>query len=186
VRKFTRGLGALMDYAKFRRLIAEGEKATVDFKIECGAFTSPGIAEKAELAKDIISMCNNGNVKSYILVGVSDDGKGFRSVANKKLTDDNLQDFCKTTITPPPKVFLRRVRWPKALPCHRGIEFVIIEIGPNRRSAFCFAREMINYSEKYCFKRNEVWIRRGATSDLPTPLEIARLVQGKPIHEEHD
>jgi hypothetical protein len=175
-----------MDYSKFKQLIGAGEKETVDFKIECSAFASNALAPKAELAKDIIAMCNNGTKKSYILIGVSDDRGKFKSVANKKLTDDNLQSFCKSTIAPPPKVSLRRVTWKKALGSHKGIEFVIIEIGPNRCTAYSFAREMIDYSAKVCFKRHEVWIRRGSTSDLATPEEVSRLVQGRPAHQDVD
>jgi hypothetical protein len=48
-----------MDYNQFNRLISQGEKATVDFKIECHAFASNQLkASNAELAKDIIAMCN--------------------------------------------------------------------------------------------------------------------------------
>src|SRR6516164_1679346 len=118
-----------MDYAKFKHLISIKETSTCDFKIDCGAFASRHIGANAELAKDIIAMCNNGS-RSYILVGISDDGQDFKSVANAKLTDDNLQTFCKTTIMPSPKVSLCRVIWPNPLKAHKGIEFVIIEVGP--------------------------------------------------------
>ena len=69
-----------MEYSLFTRLIAEGEKANVDFKIRCDAFLAPIIAPKSELAKDICAMANNGNKTSYILIGVSDDGKNLESV----------------------------------------------------------------------------------------------------------
>jgi predicted HTH transcriptional regulator len=174
-----------MDYDRFKRLIREGEKRHVDFKIECHAFAG-NEAAKAELVKDIIAMCNNGYMKSYLLVGVSDDGKSFKSVANKKLTDDNLQHLCRNLINPPPKVVLYRIAWSKPLSKHSGIEFVIIEIGPHQRRAFCFARDMIDYNKRFCHRQNEVWIRQERTSALATPDEILRLVQGKPFHDDHD
>jgi predicted HTH transcriptional regulator len=69
-----------MDYTKFRRLVKGLEKQTVDSKIECHAYNTKVQSPNAELAKDICAMANNGNVSSYILVGVSDDGRKFLSV----------------------------------------------------------------------------------------------------------
>lgn len=169
-----------MRYSKFQQLVKDGEKANVDFKIKCEAFLSRKTAPKAELAKDICAMANNGNVASYILVGVSDDGKSFVSVSNPKLTDDNLQSFCKTAIFPPPRIKVHRECWKQASPAHAGKEFVIIQVGPQARQAFHLARDFINYREGVCYRRNEVWIRRVATSDLATPEEIARLTKGQP------
>jgi predicted HTH transcriptional regulator len=73
----------------------------VDFKLQCSAFLGREKGERAELAKDICAMADNGNVAKHIIIGVSDDGKSFESVANPQLTDDNLQSFCKTALFPP-------------------------------------------------------------------------------------
>lgn len=168
-----------MDYSEFKQLIKEGEKTSVDFKIESHAFTSKSQVSNAELAKDICAMANNGNVSSYIVVGVSDNGKKLQSVKNINLTDDNVQSFCKTAIFPPPKVKVYRKKWIKeALPAHKGKDFVMVQIGPQQRQAFRLAKDFIDYTEKLCFRRNEVWIRRGSTSDIATPEEIAKLVEG--------
>jgi hypothetical protein len=169
----------MMDYSKFRQLVKDGEKPTVDFKIDCDAFNSKLKAPNAELAKDICAMANNGNVSSYIIVGVSDDGRSFLSVKNTKLTDDNLQSFCKTAIFPPPKIKVLPTKWIKGTSLnHNGKEFVIIQIGPQRHQVFRLAKDFIEYKEKLCYRRNEVWIRRGSTSDLATPEEIAKIVEG--------
>ena len=149
-------------------------------KIRCDAFVSRKLAPKAELAKDICAMANNGNVASYIVIGVSDDGQSFQSVSNPKLTEENLQSFCKTAVFPPPKVKVHRQSWLKAAPAHRAKEFVIIQIGPHARQAFRLSRDFISHQERICYRRNEVWIRRGPTSDLATPEEITRLVKGQP------
>lgn len=169
-----------MKYSKFQQLVKGKEKANVDFKLRCDAFLSRRLAPKAELARDICAMANNGNVASYILVGVSDDGQSFESVSNAKLTDDHLQSFCKAAIFPPPKIRVHREQWTQASSAHAGKDFVIIQVGPNARQAFRLATDFIAYREKMCYRRNEVWIRRGATSDLATPEEIARLVKGQP------
>jgi predicted HTH transcriptional regulator len=166
---------ASLDYQRFRTLLQEGEKAHVDFKIRCDAFATPNIGVRGELAKDICAMANNGNRASFIIIGVSDDATCFRSVDNNKLTDDNLQDFCKKALYPPPTVRLHWRNWKHALPAHRDKDFVVIQIGPNKRQAFRLAQDFVEYSQKACYRRNEVWIRRNATSDLATPEEIVRL-----------
>ncbi len=171
-----------MQYAKFRNLLAAGETDHTDFKIRCDAFADSTDSSRGELAKDICAMANNGNRASYIVVGVSNDRKAFRSVDNEKLTDDHLQDFVKRAIYPPPKTIVHRVTWKRALPKHAGKMFVIIQVGPNRRQAFRLAQDFIDYKERVSYRRNEVWIRRNATSDLATPEEIARLVSGKSPH----
>lgn len=169
-----------MEYLKFKQLVKGGEKDNVDFKIECNSFLSRTLGPKAELAKDICGMANNGNVASYIFIGVSDDGKSFKSVSNPKLTDDNLQRFCRGAIFPAPKVKLYRKQWAQASPAHAGKLFVIIQVGPHARQAFHLARDYIDYANKVCYRRNEVWIRRGRTSDLASPVEVAYLVRGLP------
>jgi len=169
-----------MEYQLFRRLLDEGEKEHVDFKIACDAFKDSTVSSRSELAKDICAMANNGGKRaSYIVIGVNDNIADFRSVDNDKLTDDQLQDFCKKAIYPPPRVKVHKENWRRALRPHRGKEFVIIQIGPHRRQAFRLAQDFICYRERVCHRRNEVWIRRGATSDLATPEEIGRLVSGQ-------
>ena len=123
-------------------------------------------------------MANNGNIASHIIIGVSNDRKNFKSVQNPKLTDDNLQDFCKQAITPPPKVKLYRYKYSSANAPYRDKEFIFIQVGPQARQAFRLSQDFIDYERHICYIRNEVWIRRGATSDLATPEEIARMVAG--------
>jgi hypothetical protein len=172
-----------MQYKRFKELLKGGEKANVDFKIRCDAFNSKLKQPNAELAKDICAMANNGNVASYIIVGVSDDGKGFESVSNGKLTEENVQTFCKTAIAPAPRVRVHDECWPKATGKQKGKRFVIIQVGPNARGAFRLAKDFIARKERIGYRRNEVWIRRGSTSDLASPEEIARLVKGSPPEE---
>lgn len=170
-----------MNYAKFKRLVSASENARVDFKIDCQAFASKHMTPKAELAKDICAMANNGNVSSYLIIGVSDDHLKFTSVRNSKLTDDNLQAFIKRAIFPPPKITLFRRKWQSADAKHRNKQFVVIQIGPQARKVFRLAQDFVSRSENVCHRRNEVWIRRGATSDLATPEETSLLVRGPPL-----
>ena len=103
-----------MNYKRFKELVRGKEKRTVDFKLESYVFKIKSLKLKGELAKDICAMANNGNVASYIIFGVSDDGLSFKSVNNEKLTDNNIQTFCKKAISPIPKVKLNRECWKNA------------------------------------------------------------------------
>ena len=171
-----------MRYADFQRLVALGETAFVDFKIECHAFAKGPNSEKAraELAKDICAMANNGSHASYLLIGVSNDGRNLKSVTNQNLTDDNLQTFCKEAIDPPPKVKVQSFETAQSEEA-KARRLIAIQIGPNPRHAYRLNRNFIDLVNndpqlRFCFHRNEVWIRRGATSDLAAPEEIVRLM----------
>jgi hypothetical protein len=173
-----------MEYARFRQLLKAKEGTNLDFKLACDAFLSKRAGAKAELAKDVCAMANNGWRASYIVVGVSDDGKHFESVCNPKLTEENVQAFCKGAVFPPPRIRVFRPLWITASPQHKGKRFVIIQVGPQARQCFRLARDFVSYKERVCYRRNEVWIRRGSTSDLATPEEIARLLKGQPAEQE--
>jgi hypothetical protein len=169
-----------MIYKKFCEIISQGEKRNIDFKIKLDVFSEKSVALRGELAKDICAMANNGNILSYIIVGVSDDGKQFRSNTNSQLTDDNLQDFCKNSIFPPPKVSLELIGWKKCKDIHKEKTFAILKIGPNRKQAYRLSRDFVNYGERVCYRKNEVWIRRNSVSDLATPEEIIQLASPSP------
>ncbi len=174
-----------MQEDKFKRILRVGESRCIDFKINCQALQRRNLGANAELAKDICAMANNGNVLSHIIIGVSDDGKSFCSVKNPGLTDDNLQDFTKRAITPPPRVKLLKRKYTNTNRRYKGKQLVIVKVGPQARQAFRLNRDFIDYKQKTCYRKNEVWLRRGATSDLATPEEIARLVSGDtPFKEE--
>lgn len=166
----------------FKALVKGGEKENVDFKLRCELFQADGLAPRAEFAKDICAMANNGPVASYLLIGVADSGKSFLTVSNNRLIDDNIQTFCKEAVYPPPRIELIRKSWRHDRLPFSGIEFVIIKIGPHPRQPFRLNRDFVSYKEKICYRRNEVWIRRGATSDLATPEEIGRLLKGQSHH----
>ena len=171
-----------ISYKKFLELINGGESYRVDFKIKCDAFASSTLAPKAELIKDICALSNNGNVTSFLIIGVSDDRQTFNSVKNKNLKDETIQDYCKRNIYPPPKLQIFLKKWSIGLTNIRDKEFFIIQIGPHKKQAFRFLLDIIDYRENICFRRNEVWIRRGTTSDIATPEEVSKLVAGESIH----
>ena len=165
---------SIITYRKFAELVhPDGESVNIDYKIECNAFNSDKKAN-AELVKDIIALANNGKKKSYLIIGVSNDGKGFKSVINDKLTDDNLQRLCVDYIFPVPNLQLQRKTFSEI----SGIEFVIIQIGPNAQQCFRFAKDMVG--DGFEFRKSHVWVRHGATSDPASPEEIKRMLEGHP------
>jgi len=173
-----------MRLSQFRTLIANGENRFVDFKIICNALSGDSRAN-TELVKDIAAMSNNGYRNSYIIIGVSDDRRTCRSVQEKGLldpkADDNLQRLCRDSIFPVPSVKLNEICY-KGHGISRNIEgkkFVVIKIGPHPRRCFRVTRDLIDYKNHICVRKNDVWIRRNATSDTATPEEIAALVTGK-------
>jgi Schlafen, AlbA_2 len=171
-----------VNYDTFLRLVRGGEKTTVDFKIECGAFqTGNPLKTKAnaELLKDICAMANNGNIASYILIGVSDNGKGFRSVSNNQLTSDAIQRLVHEYLRPVPWVRVHNCAWRKAQSRLRGKHFVVIQIGPSPRTAYHFDRDFIDWGARICLRRNEVWIRNDTTTDVATPEQVLRLLKEK-------
>lgn len=171
-----------MNYKEFLALLNKGECKNVDYKLTCNAFTKFSDSEKAkaELIKDIIAMSNNGNISSYIIIGVSNNRQKFQSVDNEKLTDDNLQTLCKDNIFPIPRVKLYNYCWENTSNNEiNGVLFKIIKIGPQARNCFRFSKDHIDYNKYYCFKKNEVWLRREAISDLASPEEIKYLLEGK-------
>jgi hypothetical protein len=174
-----------LDYKRFCQLIDQDEETErVDFKIQCDAFNRKRKAN-AELVKDIIALANNGYVSSHLIIGVSDDRKQFKSVDNQKLidgrADDRIQRLCRDNIFPIPKVKLIKLECsaiPRVRPEHRGKTFIIIQVGPQIRQCFRFNTDFIDYKEELSFRKNEVWIRRMATSDIAAPEEIKRLLEG--------
>ncbi len=168
-----------MDARKLQRLNKAGESRTFERKIECNAFQGNRKAN-AELIKDICAMANNGPRESYIVVGISNDGREFRSVRNRNLTDDNLQSLIKNSITPTPATNLKSLR---VLRNGKTYDLGVITIGKNKRQAFRLATDLIDYKQNYAFRRNEVWIRRRGTCDLATPEEIVRLQAGEDLED---
>lgn len=181
-----------MRYAEFQTLIKAGEARHIDRKLECHAFEPrhPDSAKaKAELAKDICAMANNGSQASYLLIGVSDKGGHLKPVTNNELTDDNVQSFCKEAISPPPRVKLHEFLRKNSSGAKE--KFVAVQVGPNPRHAYRLNRDFIDHKnsderKRFFFRRNEVWIRRGATSDLAAPEEIVRLARGDKAFEVED
>lgn len=174
-----------ISYKKFCELLERGENQYIDFKIKSNVLNKSE-RDNAEFLKDIIAFSNNGNKTNFLLIGVSDDKAKFESVDNLMLLDrkasEKIINLCKENIQPIPVIDVFILEWPKSKEIrneHQGKKFVVIKIGPQRRQCFRFSKDYINYKEGYAYRRNQVWVRRGSTSDLATPEEIKLLIEGK-------
>lgn len=167
-----------MTFQEFKKIIAKGETASVDFKLSCNAFDK-GCGDhekaKAELVKNICAMANNGPTVSYLIVGVSDDRKQFQSVLNTKLISANIQTLIRDSIHPHPRVKVSERYWSKAPQPLGQKRFIIIQIGPNAKDAYRFNRDYVQSGSGYNFRKNQVWVRNQDTSDIATPEQIVRL-----------
>lgn len=167
----------MLSYRKFCELIKQGETATVEFKQECKAFTGEETAND-ELAKDICALANNGNTLSYLIIGVIDGMRGYRSLENTKISDDALQNLCRDHIFPFPRVKFYTVKWKEISPTIIGV----IEVG--RHSSKTIFR-LVKDGKGGKHRRNNVWIRRNAVCDLASPEEIIAKAAGKPESLSH-
>lgn len=175
-----------MNYDEFKHLVKAGESKNIDFKIQCDAFNShcaDAESAKAELVKDICAMANNRGTVSRLIIGVSNDRQNIKTVTNDKLTDDNLQTLCAEAISPPPTVKLITISLPQEAGENAGKRCVIIQVGPHSGPVYRLNKDFISPHDtdpkkRYHFRRNEVWVRRGATSGLASPEETAKLKEG--------
>lgn len=172
----------------FEKMLQGGETDRVEFKIECLAFQPKcpdAESAKAELARDVCALANNRPGPSFLVIGVADNGQDFKSVTNPELTDENLQAFFREAVSPPPRVKLASVELGPSRGRHAGKRCVVIQIGPHEHQVFRLNRDFISphnspTKTRYHFRRNEVWIRRGATTDLASPEEVVAMSSATP------
>ena len=154
------------------QLLNEEESTTLDFKKEQYPFQGVSHNKKGELLKDIISFANAWRrTDSYILIGV-EEVKGGRSIVHgvqNHLDDAQLQQFVNSK-TNRPVTFLY-----EAFP-FEGVQVGIIKILLQNRPIFLIK----DYGN---LKKNVVYIRRGSSTDIADPDEIAKMSQSSLIQE---
>jgi len=195
-----------IDYAMFCCLVASGPSEAVIYKLESNALQNM-TTENGELARDIIALSNQHGCKGYIVIGVS-EGREYKSVTNPNLTEERLRGFCRAVISPEPIISLFQLNLGQegVQPEHQGKTLVIIQVGPHFVGVFRFHQDFIDIGAGTCFRKNEVWVRRGTgsappnmaltnsglpfsaplssaptTSELASPEEIKVLLESKTI-----
>jgi hypothetical protein len=182
-----------MDIKKLEKLFKSGERVNVEFKEDCKAFSVKNKCIKGELVKDICALANTGK-KSYLLFGIKDPKTGVKELSeaivdfnNPKFTDDNLQDFLKKAIYPVPDVNFELVDLTRYFEGKDKKRIGVVEIKPDKGKGvfYCINDDFICYESRCCFRKNEIWVRKGATCCLAFPNDIVRLLKGKsPISDE--
>ena len=164
-----------MTDAQFERLLYEEESPTLDFKRDQYPFAKASEEEKSELLKDVIGMANAWRrSEAYILIGV-EDVRGGRSTVHgipavDHLADHSLQQFINNLINRP-------VRFSYEAFAFEGHQVGIIRVEQQPRP-FYLNRD---YGK---LKKNEVYVRRGSSTDPTkpaTPDEVAQMGIGAEV-----
>jgi hypothetical protein len=164
-----------MTDAQFERLLYEDESPTLDFKRDQYPFANASEAEKSELLKDILGMANAWRrSEAFILIGVEDVRGGRSSVygiaAADHLPDHSLQQFVNNLTNRP-------VRFGCEAFGFEGKQVGTIRVEQQPRP-FYLKRD---YGK---LKKNEVYVRRGSSTDPTKPAtidEIAQMGQGSEV-----
>lgn len=158
-----------MNDALFEQLLYEEESPTLDFKKEQYRFVKATDEERSELLKDILGFANAWRrSEAYVLIGVEDVRGGRGNVvgvpATDHLDDHSLQQFVNNLTNRP-------VRFHYEAFGFEGKQVGVIRIEEQTRPVY-LKRDFGK------LKRNEVYVRRGSSTDPTkpaTPEEIAQM-----------
>ncbi len=143
-------------------LMHEEESSTLDFKRNQYKFVHASDSEKAELLKDILTFCNAyRRTDAYIIIGV-DEVKGGESVIigiTELLDDAQIQQFVNGKTQKPVYFSYKNVLF-------RGKQIALVDIPVQQRPIYL--------KQDYGgLKKDIVYIRRGSSTAIATPDEIA-------------
>lgn len=145
-------------------LLYEEESSTLDFKQEQYAFINANDYQKSELLKDILAFANAWRRNdAYILIGI-EEVKGGRSNVlgiENDLDDANLQQFVNYKTQRPIHFEYKNAQID-------GKKIGLIKIPINERPIYLNK----DYGN---LKKHIVYIRRGSSTDIATPDEIAKM-----------
>lgn len=145
-------------------LLREGESSSLDFKREQYRFEGASDEEKSELLKDLLAFANSWRRSdAYILVGVEEipGGQPATCGITEHIDDSRLQQFVNSK-TQRPLTFSYRVAE------FHGVQLGIFHIPLQDRPLYLkrdFGR----------LKANTVYLRRGSSTAIADPDEIARM-----------
>lgn len=153
-----------MNNELMEELLNEDESATLDFKRDPYPFDHATDEQKSELLKDILAFTNAWRrTNAYILIGV-DDVKGGRSVlvgTTNHPDESKIQQFVNSKINRP-------IEFSYSVYPFESTQVGVIEIPVQERPVFLNK----DYGR---LKKNTVYLRRGSSTALAAPDEIARM-----------
>jgi hypothetical protein len=145
-------------------LLYEEESTTLDFKSEQYRFIKANDGEKVELLKDVIAFANAWrHSDAYILIGVR-EVKGERAIVEgitDHLDDAQIQEFIQYKVNKP-------IRFSYATVEVEGKKIGLITI-PVQDRPFYLKKDFAN------LKANTVYLRRGSSTAIALPEEIAQM-----------
>ena len=154
----------LLDSELIEQLLNEDEGPALDFKRDQYRFDGKDDRTKSELLKDILAFANSWRrTAAYILIGVC-EVKGSRSLpvgVSDHLDDANLQQFINSKTNRPVEFRYRQIKF-------GTVTLGVLEIPVQERPTFLnkdFGK----------VKERDVWIRRGSSSAIALPDEVARM-----------
>lgn len=152
-----------MQTSEIAALLWQSESETLDFKRDQYPFDGAAEDERAELLKDILAFANAWRtIPARILIGIQEVNHG-RSipVGTQHLLNRNLQTFIQSKINRPIAFSYEAIELD-------GKPIGVIEIPIQDRPFFL--------TKKYGkLEANTVYIRRGDTTDIADPDEIAQM-----------
>src|SRR5712692_2114815 len=152
---------------EFVQLLYRGESESLDFKSEQYVFVGASQGKKAELLKDILAFANAWrNDTAYILIGVQEtpsrkaNATGISTADH--IDDATLQQFVNGKANRPVQFAYEKFE-------HDGRQIGIIRIAHPQ------ARPIFLDKEYGPLKAHAVYIRRGSSTDIAGPEEIAAM-----------
>ena len=157
-----------MNDSLFERLLYEEESTTLDFKKEQYRFVKALEEEKSELLKDILGFANSWRrSEAYILIGV-EDVRGGRGIVAGILTTDHLDDHSLQQFVN--NLTQRPVRFHYEAFGFEGKQVGIIRVEEQARPLYLKK----DYGK---LKKNEVYVRRGSSTDPTKPASLDEVAQ---------
>jgi hypothetical protein len=151
-----------MDKTLFEQLLFQEESDSLDFKRDQYPFDGATDEVKSELLKDILAFANSWKrTDGYILIGVEDVKGGKSSVVGivDDLDDAKLQQFVNSKTNRP-------VSFAYESAVFDASRVGIIRLGQQQKPIYLTK----DYGK---LRKNEVYIRRGSSTDIAKPDEVA-------------
>lgn len=145
-------------------LLNEEEGPTLDFKRDQYPFEKASDDQKGELLKDILAFVNAWRrTDAYILVGVEDvkGGRGKVVGTTSHFDDARIQQFVNGKTNHP-------INFSYEVFPFEGVQIGVFHIPMQDRPTFL-------KSDFGKLKKNEVYLRRGSSTDIAAPDEIAKM-----------
>jgi hypothetical protein len=156
--------GTVMNLALMEELLNEDESTALDFKRDQYPFAGATDEQKSELLKDILAFANSWRrTDAYILIGVEDIKGSRKNVVGvtDHLDDANIQQFVNTKTQRP-------ITFAYEASTFEGKQVGVIKIALQDRPFYLVK----DYGK---LKKHEIYIRRGSSTDIAKPDEIAKM-----------